>query len=210
MTHKNKDIKLKFFAVWRERERELLWCNLEREKERERCAPYNQRQLFMKPIWSCCFFVRGLYSFPFLEEIIQKVLTTNFRDTLLDQINTRTRRLTHLLKQAPLTLPDPKLQCFHAVRLKNTLHFLQNICAKNYIRGEINESFSVNFFLHTQKMMQRCEIHPPHWKYCMIRLVYQVPPNAHEREALYSAPFCQLVRDFKRFGVPCWPKWPPC
>lgn len=54
-------------------------------------------------------------------------------------------------------------------------------------------------------MMQRRESHPPHRKYCMIRLFYQVPPNVHEREALYSAPFCRLVRDFKRFGVPCWP-----
>lgn len=124
---------------------------------------------------------------------------------MLHQINTRTHRLARLLKQAPLALPDPKPQCFHAVRLK-TLRTSSKISAiKMTSVGKLMRVFSVNFFLHTQKMMQRRESHPPHRKYCMIRLFYQVPPNAREREALYSAPFCRLVRDFKRFGVPCWP-----
>lgn len=81
----------------------------------------------MKPIWSYCFFcpwtiflsIFGRNHSKSAHNKLQRHLTSSSKHT---------HALTHLLKQAPLTLPDPKLQCFHAVRLK-TLHTSSKISA---------------------------------------------------------------------------------
>lgn len=113
--------------MWREREREL-WCNLERERKRERDVHPIIRDNYLWNLFEVIGFFCPWTIFLSIFGRNHSKSAHNKLQRCLASSNKHTRTGAHIFWSRHHTLPDPKLQCFYAVKLK-TLHTSSKISA---------------------------------------------------------------------------------